>query len=197
MYNAENLQEKWAPVLNHEGLNDIKDPYRKSVTAILLENQERALAEERAVLTEAPTNVGPINTPTTNSGAVAGFDPILISLIRRAMPKLIAYDIAGVQPMTGPTGLIFAMRSRKGSQTGDETFFDEVDTAFSGQDDGNDLTQGGYTGEASEGAAVGFGTTSPGAKHGTNPGLLNPSSDATQDDYAVGQGMQTLSLIHI
>ena len=71
MYNAENLQEKWAPVLNHEGLNDIKDPYRKSVTAILLENQERALAEERAVLTEAPTNVGPINTPTTGSGAVA------------------------------------------------------------------------------------------------------------------------------
>jgi hypothetical protein len=66
MYNAENLQEKWAPVLNHEGLNDIKDPYRKSVTAILLENQERALAEERAVLTEAPTNVGPINTPTTH-----------------------------------------------------------------------------------------------------------------------------------
>ena len=100
MYNAENLQEKWAPVLNHEGLNDIKDPYRKSVTAILLENQERALAEERAVLTEAPTNVGPINTPTTSAGAVAGFDPILISLIRRAMPKLIAYDIAGVQPMT-------------------------------------------------------------------------------------------------
>ena len=86
MYNAENLQEKWAPVLNHEGLNDIKDPYRKSVTAILLENQERALAEERAVLTEAPTNVGPINTPTTNSGAdnidettYASFDDVVFA----------------------------------------------------------------------------------------------------------------------
>ena len=159
MYNAENLQEKWAPVLNHEGLNDIKDPYRKSVTAILLENQERALAEERAVLTEAPTNVGPINTPTTGSGAVAGFDPILISLIRRAMPKLIAYDIAGVQPMTGPTGLIFAMRSRYTNQTGNEAFFDEPDAQFSGTKGGppptatteknpgliNDATGGGTT----------------------------------------------------
>ena len=109
MFNAENLQEKWAPVLNHDGLQEIKDPYRKSVTAILLENQEKALREERTVLNEAPTNVGPINTQTTGSGAVAGFDPILISLIRRAMPKLIAYDIAGVQPMSGPTGLILSL----------------------------------------------------------------------------------------
>ena len=154
MYNAENLQEKWAPVLNHEGLNDIKDPYRKSVTAILLENQERALAEERAVLTEAPTNVGPINTPTTNSGAVAGFDPILISLIRRAMPKLIAYDIAGVQPMTGPTGLIFAMRSRYTNQSGNEAFFDEPDAQFSGTD----------------------GATPPAATTEKNPGLINDAS---------------------
>ena len=108
------------------------------------------------------------------------------------MPNLVAYDLAGVvQPMNGPTGLIFAMRSRRDSQSGDETFFDEVDTAFSGQDDGNDLTQGAYRQQGSDGASVGFGTTSPGAKHGTNPGLLNPSSDATQDDYAVGQGMQT------
>ena len=166
MYNAENLQEKWAPVLNHEGLNDIKDPYRKSVTAILLENQERALAEERAVLTEAPTNVGPINTPTTGSGAVAGFDPILISLIRRAMPKLIAYDIAGVQPMTGPTGLIFAMRSRYTNQTGNEAFFDEPDAQFSG-------TKGG---------------TPPTATTEKNPGLINDatggSTTATNYDLA-------------
>ena len=166
MYNAENLQEKWAPVLNHEGLQDIKDPYRKSVTAILLENQERALAEERAVLTEAPTNVGPINTPTTGSGAVAGFDPILISLIRRAMPKLIAYDIAGVQPMSGPTGLIFAMRSRYTNQTGDEAFFDEPDAQFSG-------TKGG---------------TPPTATTEKNPGLINDatggSTTATNYDLA-------------
>ena len=163
MYNAENLQEKWAPVLNHEGLNDIKDPYRKSVTAILLENQERALAEERAVLTEAPTNVGPINTPTTSAGAVAGFDPILISLIRRAMPKLIAYDIAGVQPMTGPTGLIFAMRSRYTNQTGNEAFFDEPDAQFSGTD----------------------GATPPTATTEKNPALINDATGGgtTEGNY--------------
>jgi len=159
MYNAENLQEKWAPVLNHEGLNDIKDPYRKSVTAILLENQERALAEERAVLTEAPTNVGPINTPTTSSGAVAGFDPILISLIRRAMPKLIAYDIAGVQPMTGPTGLIFAMRSRYTNQSGNEAFFDEPDAQFSGTKGGTPPTATTEKNPALINDATGGGTT--------------------------------------
>ena len=173
MYNAENLQEKWAPVLNHEGLNDIKDPYRKSVTAILLENQERALAEERAVLTEAPTNVGPINTPTTGSGAVAGFDPILISLIRRAMPKLIAYDIAGVQPMTGPTGLIFAMRSRYTNQTGDEAFFDEPDAQFSG-------TKGG---------------TPPTATTEKNPALINDATGGgtTEGNYDLASSKFTTS----
>ena len=132
MFNAENLQEKWAPVLNHDGLPEIKDNYRKAVTAILLENQERAIREERGILMEAPTNVGPINTQTTGAGAIDGFDPILISLIRRAMPKLIAYDIAGVQPMTGPTGLIFAMRSQYTNQSGAEAFFDEADAQFSG-----------------------------------------------------------------
>jgi hypothetical protein len=132
MFNAENLQEKWSPVLNHDGLPEIKDNYRKAVTAILLENQERAIREERGILTEAPTNVGPINTQTTGTGAIDGFDPILISLIRRSMPKLIAYDIAGVQPMTGPTGLIFAMRSQYTNTSGQEAFFDEADAQFSG-----------------------------------------------------------------
>ena len=132
MFNTANLQEKWAPVLNHDGLPEIKDNYRKAVTAILLENQERAIREERGILTEAPTNVGPINTQTTGAGAIDGFDPILISLIRRAMPKLIAYDIAGVQPMTGPTGLIFAMRSQYTNQSGAEAFFNEADAQFSG-----------------------------------------------------------------
>ena len=154
MFNAENLQEKWSPVLNHDGLPEIKDNYRKAVTAILLENQEKALREERAVLTEAPTNVGPINTQTTGSGAVAGFDPILISLIRRAMPKLIAYDIAGVQPMNGPTGLIFAMRSRYTNQTGNEAFFNEPDAQFSGTD----------------------GATPPTATTENNPALINDAS---------------------
>ena len=105
------------------------------------------------------------------------------------MPNLVAYDLAGVQPMNGPTGLIFAMRSRYASQSGTETFFDEVDTAFSGQDDGNNLTQGLYTKETSDGGSVGFGTTSPGANQGSNPGLLNGSIN--QADYATGQGMHT------
>ena len=197
MFNAEQLQEKWAPLLNSDSADPIKDAHRKMVTAVLLENQEKFLSEERNFLTEAPTNLGNaagasggFGGGATAGGPVAGFDPVLISLIRRSMPNLVAYDLAGVQPMNGPTGLIFAMRSRRDSQSGDETFFDEVNTAFSGQDAGNDITQGSYV-SGSDGASVGFGTTSPGAKHGTNPGLLNPSSDATQDDYAVGQGMQT------
>ena len=197
MFNAEQLQEKWAPLLNSDSADPIKDAHRKMVTAVLLENQEKFLSEERNFLTEAPTNLGNaagasggFGGGATAAGPVAGFDPVLISLIRRSMPNLVAYDLAGVQPMNGPTGLIFAMRSRRDSQSGDETFFDEVNTAFSGQDAGNDITQGSYV-SGSDGASVGFGTTSPGAKHGTNPGLLNPSSDSTQDDYAVGQGMQT------
>ena len=197
MFNAEQLQEKWAPLLNSDSADPIKDAHRKMVTAVLLENQEKFLSEERNFLTEAPTNLGNaagasggFGGGATAGGPVAGFDPVLISLIRRSMPNLVAYDLAGVQPMNGPTGLIFAMRSRRDSQSGDETFFDEVNTAFSGQDAGNDITQGSYV-SGSDGASVGFGTTSPGAKHGNNPGLLNPSSNATQDDYAVGQGMQT------
>ena len=163
MFNAEKLQEKWAPVLNHDGLPEIKDNYRKSVTAILLENQERALQEERNVLTEAPTNVGPINTQTTGAGQVYGFDPILISLIRRAMPKLIAYDIAGVQPMSGPTGLIFAMRSKYTAQNGNEAFFDEPDAQFSGTD----------------------GATPPTATTEKNPGLINDATGGgtTEGNY--------------
>ena len=173
MFNTESLQEKWAPVLSHDGLPEIKDNYRKAVTAQLLENQERFMREERAILTEAPTNVGPINTPTTNAGAVAGFDPILISLIRRAMPKLIAYDIAGVQPMNGPTGLIFAMRSRYVNQSGAEAFFDEPDAQFSGTKGGtpptattennpsliNDATGGGTTEANYDLASSKFSTT--------------------------------------
>ena len=198
MFNAEQLQEKWSPILNYEGAPGIQDAHRKMVTAVLLENQEKFLREQNNFLYEAsPTNSGnaagasgAFGADSTASGPTAGFDPVLISLIRRSMPNLVAYDLAGVQPMNGPTGLIFAMRSRKGSQTGDETFFDEVDTAFSAQNDGNDLTQGGYTEQASDGASVGFGTTSPGANQGNNPGALNASGGA-QTDYAVGQGMNT------
>ena len=115
-------------------------------------------------------------------GPVAGFDPVLISLIRRSMPNLMAYDLAGVQPMSGPTGLIFAMRSRYGGNDGDETFYNEVDSAFSGQNDGRTL--GDFTG-----TAVGMGTT---AQAGDNPSILNPTS-GDQSAYNVGQGMKTTS----
>ena len=202
MFNAEHLQEKWDPILSYEGAPKIQDAHRKMVTAVLLENQEKFLREQNNFLYEAsPTNAAATSggafggTAASASGSpTAGFDPVLISLIRRSMPNLVAYDLAGVQPMNGPTGLIFAMRSRKGSQTGEETFFDEVDTAFSAQNDGNGTTQGGYTGETSDGVTVGFGTTSPGAfgsKDKNNPGALNPSTNSTQGDYAVGQGMST------
>ena len=186
-FNAEHLQEKWAPILNHEGLGSIDDAHKRMVTAVLLENQEKMIREEREFLKEDPTNsVG--NTGYQSGGAtgtLGGFDPVLISLIRRSMPNLVAYDLAGVQPMNGPTGLIFAMRSRYNTQGGTEALFDEADTAFSAQDSGFDTTQGGYTAEASDGASVGFGTT---AQNGSNPGILNPNSG---NNYAVGQGMST------
>ena len=190
--NAEHLQEKWKPLLEHDGIDAIKDNHRKAVTAVLLENQERFLTEEKAFLSEAPT----VNTNTgANAGfsagassPVAGFDPVLISLIRRAMPNLVAYDLAGVQPMNAPTGLIFAMRSRfvdgtnSNSMLGTEAFFNEPDSAFSGQNSENTYTDG------FSGAATGLGTT---AQSGTNPGALNPSTSATQIAYDVGQGMRT------
>ena len=125
MFQTEQLQEKWQPVLGHPDLPEIKDPYRRAVTTVILENQERAMREDSEFLREAaPTN-------STGSG-VSNWDPILISLVRRAMPSLIAYDICGVQPMTGPTGLIFAMKARYTSQAGTEALFNEADTKFSG-----------------------------------------------------------------
>ena len=135
-FNAEHLQEKWAPILNHEGMGDIKDSHRRMVTAQLLENQEQMLREEREFLSEGPINSG--NAAGASGGfsggaPTAGFDPVLISLIRRSMPNLIAYDVAGVQPMNGPTGLIFAMRSRYAAQDGAEALFNEADTRFGSQ----------------------------------------------------------------
>jgi len=134
MYLTEQLENKWSPVLDHDGVGAIKDPYRRAVTAIILENQEKAMAEEGRQLNEsAPTNYGGglANAGAGANSSVAAYDPILISLVRRALPNLIAYDVAGVQPMTGPTGLIFAMRSKYKTQGGDETFYGEVNSAFS------------------------------------------------------------------
>jgi len=136
MYLNEEIQQKWQPVLEHPDLDQIKDPHKRSVTATILENTERALREAGHVargsqnLFEAGQ---PVNSVQAGDGssAIDTFDPVLISLVRRAMPNLIAYDICGVQPMTGPTGLIFAMRARYSNQTSTETFYNEVNTGFS------------------------------------------------------------------
>ena len=144
MFQTEHLQEKWQPVLEHNDLPEIADSYRKAVTTVILENQEKALKEDKGFLGESvPTNA--------TGSAVDNWDPILISLVRRAMPNLIAYDVAGVQPMTGPTGLIFAMRSRYTNQAGTENQYAEADSDFSGA----------------------------GTHAGTNPAVLNDGSPGT------------------
>ena len=196
MFQSEHLQEKWAPLLNHEGLDKIDDNHKRAVTAVLLENQEKFLREQQAFassgsfLSEQPNvNTDPSGTGNagfSGSGAspVAGFDPVLISLIRRSMPNLVAYDLAGVQPMSGPTGLIFAMRSKYTSQANaNEAFFDEADTSFSGQNAGRGLTAGQTDPNA------GLGTTQK--QVGSNPGALNPTGSASSTAYDVGQGMTT------
>ena len=179
------LQEKWEPILGHQDLPEIKDNYRKQVTAQLLENQEKFLREQSAMgvsqglLTEAPTMAagdGGFTNSAANEGPVAGFDPVLISLIRRSMPNLIAYDIAGVQPMSGPTGLIFAMRSLyDGPEGPNEALFDESDSSFSGN-------LGGFTNTPA--------TTHPNVPGATpadgDPGLLDPTFDPGTGSAAPG-----------
>ena len=165
MYLSETHEKKWQPVLEHPDLPKIGDSYRRAVTSVILENQERASKEDAAFLSEAaPTNA--------TGSAISNWDPILISLVRRAMPNLIAYDIAGVQPMTGPTGLIFAMRSRYTSQTGSEAMFDEADSDFSGRN-------------AAGSSVDGYSST---AHSGANPAVLNDSSPGT---YTKGTAMTT------
>jgi len=184
MFNSKALTEKWSPVLGHEGAGTIKDNYRKAVTAVLLENTEKTLREERGIINEASNTVGSIapaglsgdslaNTPAT--GGLAGFDPVMISLIRRAMPNLVAYDICGVQPMSGPTGLIFAMKSHyqeNGSalRGGPEALYNEPDSNFSASSAG--------PGVYNQTNASGGSDTNPRGDGGTtdaNPGLLNDS----------------------
>ena len=184
MYLAEEIQNKWAPVLDHAALGEIKDQHRRSVTAIMLENTERALSESAAhgqyqTLTETSSSL-PVNSmgsssSTAGAGGIDTFDPVLISLVRRAMPNLIAYDICGVQPMTGPTGLIFAMRSRYANQTGGETFYNEVNTAFTGL--------GGTTGQDANTFGQGF--------KGTIPGATNTTPLTATNTYNTGRGMST------
>lgn len=192
MYLAEEIQNKWAPVLDHDALGVIKDNHRRSVTAVMLENTEKALRESAAhgsyqTLTETDSlvhnNLMGASSSTAGAGGVDTFDPVLISLVRRAMPNLIAYDICGVQPMTGPTGLIFAMRSKYTNQgngtsatsfggiQANETFYNEVNTAF---------------------ASVVSGANTLGLKHvGTIPGDTNTSPLTAVNTYNTGSGMST------
>ena len=137
MYLSESLQKKWEGVLDHADLPKITDPYKRAVTAVILENQATEMQKSGMMTEAAPTNsagTSGFSGTSTATGPVAGFDPILISLVRRSLPNLIAYDICGVQPMTGPTGLIFAMRSMYGTDrvpsTGVEAFFNEANTQF-------------------------------------------------------------------
>jgi Major capsid protein Gp23 len=206
MYIAEEIQKKWAPILDHADLGAIKDSTRRSVTAVVLENTERALSEAAAhgqyqTLTEsgiAPVAVNAMggSSSSAGTGGIDTFDPVLISLVRRAMPNLIAYDICGVQPMTGPTGLIFAMRSKYNTQSNtgggfgqgnqdNETFYNEVNTAFSAVQ-GNNTTAN---------AAIGAGNNSVSAFTGTIPGLTNTSALGTTaagyGAYNTGAGMST------
>ncbi len=177
------LQEKWAPVLGHKDLPEIKDAYRRQVVATLLENQERAIREEHGMLNEVAVNslgagtVSPAGSAlsSSNTAGLAGFDPILISLIRRSMPNLVAYDIAGVQPMSGPTGLIFAMRARYENQGGAEALYYEPDQGFSA---GSDASAGAYSVRNASGVG--------GDAEGNNPAVLNDSPAGT---YEVARGM--------
>ena len=161
MFQTEHLQEKWQPVLEHPDLNKIDDSYKRAVTTLILENQEKAMKEDQNFLSEAaPTN--------STGGQISNWDPILISLVRRAMPNLIAYDVCGVQPMTGPTGLIFAMRAKAASSDGAELLVDEPDTGLSNDDAAGDLTSSAMT--------------------GSNPKLLN---DSPAGIYLSPTGMTT------
>ncbi|NMJ87741.1 MAG: ATP-binding protein, partial [Thaumarchaeota archaeon] len=184
MYLAEGLQQKWAPVLDHADMPKIKDPYRRAVTAVLLENQEKAMKEQSSsdswgMLTEATPTVA--TATASSSGVIQYQDPVLISMLRRAMPNLVAYDVCGVQPMTGPTGLIFAMRARYDSQsTGTESFYNEADVTHAGAATtgtqasagtaGTDFAQGGTADNAAGGvttaAGEGLGITGTDSTHG-------------------------------
>ena len=194
MYLSEELQKKWSPVLEHSDVAEIKDPYRKAVTAVVLENQEKALREEKQALWEA--------THENATGAsIDNYDPVLISLVRRALPNLMAYDVCGVQPMTGPTGLIFAMKSHYASQTGTEALFNEADTDFSGAGAhaGSNPVDGAYTTGTgvSTSTAEGFGdsTTLNEMAFSIEKTTVTAKSRALKAEYTV-ELAQDLKAIH-
>ena len=175
MYQTDELQKKWQPVLEHTDLPEIADAHKRSTVATLLENQERAAAEQSAQSggAFAPSLLGEAAPANATGNSVDNFDPVLISLVRRSMPNLIAYDIAGVQPMTGPTGLIFAMRSRYSAQGGAEALFGEADTGFGSSASGNTASI--------DTVGTGVGGRAAGAVAGTDP----------TGTYTVATGMDT------
>lgn len=185
---SETLTKKWGPILEHKDLSPIKTNYRKTVTARLLENTRVAQSEQKRMgvgfgmlAEEFPTNVMGGSSSVSGTGSIDTFDPILISLVRRTMPNLIAYDICGVQPMTGPTGLIFALRSRYGTQTGTENFYNEVNTGWSTFPGANiTANAAGYTNSTSVGGAAG--------NLSGLPGVSNNAGNAT---YNYAGGMST------
>jgi len=184
---SESLQKKWKPILEHPELPEISDPYKKAVTTVLLENQQQYLAETTSANFSN-------NLPGDASGNVAKWDPILISLVRRAMPNLIAYDICGVQPMSGPTGLIFALRSRYNSQSGPEALFQEADTKFAATSNAWSALQNtaGYTGVGYTGGVTAGGLYSENNSPATDPFFgADPASPVSFDSAANG-GMSTL-----
>jgi hypothetical protein len=176
MYISEDIQKKWQPVLEHPDLPEIKDTHRRSVTATLLENQEKAAREDNygSGGYRSPSLLGEAAPTNATGGSIDNFDPVLISLVRRSMPNLIAYDVCGVQPMTGPTGLIFAMRPRYSSQAGDEAMFNEANTSHSASASGNT-------------ASIGAIDTSPAAAATGN----DPTARASGSGYTVETGMTT------
>jgi hypothetical protein len=191
-YLAEEVQNKWKPILEHQDLPTIKDAHKRAVTAQILENTERAVAEARAAMSggflgeAAPTNA--------TGSAVDNFDPVLISLVRRAMPNLMAYDVCGVQPMTGPTGLIFAMRARYDNQSGTETFYNEVDTGHSARGGANaSVSDAGYATSNSVGGYTGNLGTSPSANTNATNDLYN-FAGGIKTSLAEGLGSTTTSI---
>jgi hypothetical protein len=201
-YLAEEIQNKWKPILEHEDLTPIKDVHKRAVTAQLLENTENAIRESRSshsasFLGEAaPTNAMGLSSSTAGTGSIDTFDPVLISLVRRAMPNLIAYDVCGVQPMTGPTGLIFAMRARYANQTGDETFYNEVNTGYSARGGANaSASAAGYTNATDPGGAVGNVTGVNGVQAANNAGNSTYNfAGGVRTDLAEGLGSTTTSI---
>lgn len=176
---TEELIEKWGPVLDHTDYGKIKDSHRRNVTAVMLETSHKVLREAGSYVPQSLLSESPIpgtamrgSSSTAGDGAIDLFDPVLISLVRRSMPNLMAYDVMGVQPMTGPAGLIFAMRARYGNTSGSETFYNEVNTAYS---------------------TVVAGNTTMGQNHvGSFPGNSTVSANLAETGlYNYAQGMST------